>query len=226
MSMQLYMKYGATTLDFQSGGYKLIDGFFPETPDQGAASVTEQFTILISGSSSTDLRSKIAAVTLALEHARRHRDDAGAAWLYFSVDDTDSEGMSKILDGMVMYDSKLDPNWRRNKARVTIVIEHEPYWDSHNEYAVPLTNGNGSRVTSGLTVLNHDDAGAGPPVNDNWVQIDAADIVGDMPGRTRLEIRILILSDYILCGSVTIGRIRIISRIFWRGRVRAWGRSK
>ena len=124
---------------------------------------------LIQGASASDLRSKIAAITLALEHARRHKDDALAAWLYFSVDDTDSEGMSKILDGMVMYDSKLDPNWRRNKARVTIVIEHQPFWDSHNEYAVPLTNGNGSRVTSGLTVLNHDDSGVGPPVHDNWV---------------------------------------------------------
>lgn len=188
MSMQLYIKYENTTLDFQANGYKLIDGFFPETPDEEADSVSDQFTILIQGSSAQDLRDKIAAVTLALEQARRHKDDAGAAWIFFSVDGTDSEGMSRITDGMVLYDSKLDRNWRQNRVRCSIVILHDPYWDSHNEIQVPLTNGNGNRVTTALTILNHDDAGTGPPVHDNWVTIDAADIVGDMPGRTRLEV--------------------------------------
>ena len=151
MSMQLYIKYENTTLDLQANGYKVIDGFYPETPDPGAESVSDVITVLIQGTSATDLRSKIAAVTLALEQARRHKDDFLAAWLYFSVDDTDTEGMSKILDGEVSYNSKLDPNWRRNRVVMTITLLHEAGWDSHNEYAVPLTNGNGSRVTSGLT---------------------------------------------------------------------------
>ena len=30
--------------------------------------------------------------------------------------------------------------------------------------------------------------GTGPPVHDNWVTIEGADISGDMPGRTRLEV--------------------------------------
>jgi len=188
MSMQLYIKYESTTLDLQANGYKVIDGFFPETPDPGAESVSDVIMVLIQGTSATDLRSKIAAVTLALEQARRHKDDFLAAWLYFSVDDTDTEGMSKILEGEVSYNSKLDRNWRRNKVIMTITLLHEAGWDSHNEYAVPLTNGNGSRVTSGLTVVNHDDSGTGPPVHDNWVTIEGADISGDMQGRTRLEV--------------------------------------
>ena len=193
MTMQLFIKYESTTLDLQEDGYKLIDGFFPETPDEGAESVSDQFTILIKGSSADDLRAKIGAITLMLEHSRRHADDSLAAWLYFSVDDpydpggTIPEWQSKIIDGLVMYDKNLDRNWRQNKALLTVVIEHKPYWDSSIEYPVPLTNGNGSRVTSGLQIFNHDDGGTSP-AHDNWVQVDAADISGDMPGRTRLEV--------------------------------------
>jgi len=91
MSMQLYITYSSITLDFMAGGYKLLDGFFPETPDDDAETVSDQFTVLIQGSSATDLRDKIGAISLMLEHARRHKDDAAAAWLFFSVDNTDTE---------------------------------------------------------------------------------------------------------------------------------------
>lgn len=193
MTMQLYAIYSSTTLDFQANGYALLDGFYPETPDDGANSITDQFSVLITGSSATDLRSKIAAISLMLEHARRHKDDSSAAWLYFSPDDPDDPGgtipewMSKIVNGMVMYDANLDRNWRRSKAVVTIVIEHQPYWDSSIEVQVPLTNGNGKEVTTALTIYNHDDAGASP-YHDNWVYIEDDAIEGDMPGNTRLEL--------------------------------------
>ncbi len=34
MSMQLNITYSGITLDFMAGGYKLLDGFFPETKPQ------------------------------------------------------------------------------------------------------------------------------------------------------------------------------------------------
>ncbi len=187
MSMKLYIIYSGVTLNFMAGGYKLLDGFYPETPDDQAETISDQFTVLVEGSSASDLRDKIAAVSLMIEHARRHKDDAAAAWLYFSVDNTDTEGMTKLTNGLVLYDKSLVKEWGRNKVRLTVVLEHKPWWDSHNEVQVPLTNGNGTRNTSGLTIYNHDDGGTSP-AHDNWVSIDAADIIGDMPGRTRLEV--------------------------------------
>jgi hypothetical protein len=191
MTMQLYVIYDSTTLDFQASGYILMDGFFPETPDYTMESITDQFMVLITASDADDLRDKIGAISLMLEHARRHKDDSSAAWLYFSPDDpydpggTIPEWMTKIVNGMVMYDANLDRNWRRNKAVVTVVIEHKPYWDSSIEVQVPLTNGNGTDNITGLTIYNHDDSGTG---HDNWIQINDEDVEGDMPGRTRLEI--------------------------------------
>jgi len=85
----------------------------------------------------------------------------------------------------VMYDRNLDRNWRQNKAVLTIVIEHKPYWDSSVEIQVPLSNRNGEDDLSGLTVYNHTDGDAG---HDNFVKIKAADVQGDLPGLTRLEL--------------------------------------
>jgi len=187
MSMQLYIIYGSTTLDFQANGYKLKDGFFPETPDEGVESISDQFDILIRGSSGSDLRSKINAIRLAFEHAKLHKDDAQAAWLYFDVDSSGDAWMSKIVKGLIMYDRNLDRNWRQNKIIVTVIIEHKPYWDAKNEVQVPLTNGNGTDILTGLTVYNHNDSDVGP-AHDNWIDIAAADVSGDKPGRMRLEV--------------------------------------
>jgi len=187
MSMQLYIIYAGITLDFQANGYKLKDGFFPETPDEDAESVSEQFDILINGSSGSDLRSKKEAIRLAFQHAKLHKDDAQAAWLYFDVDDSGDAWMSKIIQGQVIYDRNLDRNWRQNKIVATVIIEHKPFWDAMDEVQVPLTNGNGTDVLTGLTVYNHDDGGVSP-YHDNWIDIKAADVLGDKPGRTRLEV--------------------------------------
>lgn len=186
MSMQLYIIYDNTTLDFQADGYKVVDGFYPETPDEGAESVTDQFNVLIKGSTPADLHSKINTIRLALEHAKEHKDDALAAWIYYEVDNSVDAWMTKLLGGMVMYDTNLSRNWRHKDVIATIIIERKPYWDAKDEVQVPLTNGNGTDDLSGLTVFNHDDAGTSP-AHDNWVSIEAADIEGDLPGPTRLE---------------------------------------
>ena len=189
MSMQLYIIYGNTTLDLQDAGYKLIDGFYPETPAEDAESVTERFDIFIIGSSDSDLRSKINGIRMALEHAKAHKNDALAAYLYYDVSDSGDAWMSKLLSGQILYDSKLDHRWRESKAKVSIILEHKPYWDTVDETQVPLTNGNGTNDTSGLAIFNHDDGGgASPNHHDNWATIAAADVLGDLPGPTRLEI--------------------------------------
>jgi hypothetical protein len=187
MTMQLYIVYGNDTLDFQSDGCKLVDGFYPETPDEGAESITDQFNIVIRGSDNGDLRSKITEIRLTLEYARRHKDDAQAAWIYYEVDNSGDAWMSKLLGGTILYDDRLGRNWRQNLVTATIIIERMPYWDAKEELQVPLTNGNGDDDLNGLIVYNHDDSGTNDS-HDNWMDIAAEDIDGDLPGPTRLEI--------------------------------------
>ncbi len=189
MSMQLYIKYAGITLDFQANGYEMVGGFYPETPDEGMEIISDQFTVRITGTSGADLHAKKTAIRLALEHAKEHKDDALAAYVYFDIDDSGDAWMSKMLKGAVHYDSRLESTWRNNVVVATIIIEHKPYWDQQDEVQVPLTNGNGTNNTAGLVIFNcGDNAGASPNHHDNYVEIAAADVLGDMQGPTRLEV--------------------------------------
>ncbi len=59
-----------------------------------------------------------------------------------------------------------------------------PYWEGARTQ-IPLTNANGTNNTAGLTIYNHDDAGAG---HDNFATIAAASVAGTLPAP--LEIRL------------------------------------
>ena len=187
MSMQLYIIYNSIILDFQANGYKLMDGFYPETPDDGMESITDRFDIEIKATSPSELHNKINAIRLAFEHAKRHKDDAQAAWIYYEIDGSNDAWMTKLLGGEVSYNSNLGRNWKHKAVVAIVIIERKPYWDAKNEIQVPLTNGNGTDNITGLTIYNHDDAGVSP-AHDNWVSIAAADVLGDLQGPTRLEV--------------------------------------
>jgi hypothetical protein len=189
MSMQLYIKYESITLDFQTNGYEVLGGFYPETPDDGMERISDQFQVRIEGISGADVKSKINAIRLAFEHAKDHKDDALAAYLYYDVDDSGDAWMTKLTGGKVLYDSRLESTWRHNQVVVTIIVGHNPYWDAQDEVQVPLSNGNGTNNISGLKIYNcNDGAGASPNHHDNYVEVQAKDVLGDLPGATRLEI--------------------------------------
>lgn len=58
---------------------------------------------------------------------------------------------------------------------VNLNMRRRYFWEGE-ETVVPLSNRNGSNVTSFLSVVSHDDSS-----NDNWVSIDANAIGGDLP---------------------------------------------
>jgi hypothetical protein len=77
--------------------------------------------------------------------------------------------------------------WQWDNGILVVIISwtRRYYWEAEAETAIPLTNGNGSSVISGLTVRNHNDGGAG---DDNWVEISANAITGVLPVPIRLEL--------------------------------------
>jgi len=68
----------------------------------------------------------------------------------------------------VIYDFELELTCSPFAQKISIV--------NPTRTPMPLTNGNGTDVTSGLVIYNHDDSTSG---HDNWVEIDAADIDGE-----------------------------------------------
>jgi lysophospholipase L1-like esterase len=67
MTIQLYIKYESITLDFRADGYILLDGFYPETPDEEMESISNRLNILIKRLSGAGLRSKITTLRLAFK---------------------------------------------------------------------------------------------------------------------------------------------------------------
>ncbi len=188
MSQQLYIEFNSQTVDFQAGGYILLDGFYPEAATDPNKPVTDRATVLVVGSSLTDLENKIRAVNRALDWARTHPRAADGAWLYYAVSEDLDAWRALITDGVVMLDGSLGNKIREFKARITVVIEHTPYWDGP-EAQIPLSNANGLGNTSGLPVYNcNDGSGSAPTKRVNYADVDGADVGGDLPGPTRLEI--------------------------------------
>jgi len=91
-----------------------------------------------------------------------------------------------ILKGAtVTYDeSTVSNDLARGKVICTLTLVREDWWEGPLT-TLPLSNGNGTDVTTGLEVRNHDDAGAG---DDNWCTYDGADVDGDMPTPIKLTV--------------------------------------
>ena len=189
MSMQLYLKYGSIQLNFQSDGYILLDGFYPETPSDMKANLTERFNILVKGSSIADLETKVRAINLAFEHARANKKGPAGVYLHFSTSTEINTWRARVYDGLVMLDARLDKNLRSNKVIIGVVVERAPFWEGP-EAQIALTNPNGTNNLTGLRIYNCND---GATIDTsykrhNYVAIDGSDLIGDLPGATRLEL--------------------------------------
>ena len=67
---------------------------------------------------------------------------------------------------------------------IRLVLQRPDYWQSAAAVELPLSNTGGSRVTGGLRISNHLDAG-----HENFVEVAAADAPGDLPAPLRIELQ-------------------------------------
>jgi hypothetical protein len=108
--------------------------------------------------------------------------------LYWEFELVSGEGYwrSPLLRGDVRLDEDgaLGWQWRGLAVALNLTIERAPWFEGPRTQ-VPLSNGNGTNVTSALTVYNHDDGGAG---HDNYVAIGSSGVTGKLPCRAELEL--------------------------------------
>ncbi len=193
MAIQLSLQTKATSLvDLQSNGHAVLDDFNPGAPSDDTSEVVDQARILIRDTAGSTVDQKITAINNALNLAKIYYKSANQVYLHYAKNATDTAQRSLVSGGSVAIERR----WRRDsKAIINVFIQRAPWWEGA-ETQVPLTNANGTNDTSGLTVWNHDDAGTG---HDNYVQIAAADVAGDLPGATRLELTNTYASDRLYC---------------------------
>ena len=194
MAHLLTISDGTTTVDLNSGTAILLS-YFPETPtrtDELNASLTDTPAVVLFTTRAA-ARAAEASLNRLFHDAREYkRSDVGVrVFVNFRPDgDTDTYRSELYSDtdgdvGRVEHGSAtLDWQWINQKLVLTITWERRIYWEGPRT-ALSMSNSNGSG-TGALTIYNHNDAGTG---HDNYAQIAAASIKGDLP--TPLELKLV-----------------------------------
>jgi hypothetical protein len=168
-----------------------IRDYHPMTPGLSDPLVAESVSArVMDGSVANNLDEIRLLQRIFLQAAMAQSTRIDKVYLEFVQTSGESTWRSEIMSGFVdILDTSLGrSSWESNTQLVDIYWNRVPFWEGP-ETQVPLSNGNGTNNTSGLTVFNHsDEGGSSPNKHENWISIAASDVTGDLPGATRLEI--------------------------------------
>lgn len=167
-----------TTLDMNLDGYKLLDGYYPETNE--SAWVTDKFDLIITGTSESDLENKIRAVELALDFAASHSTGPDGVWILYAPSENLTPWQSRITGGAVLHDRNMSLGWKNLRVPAQVVVERMPFWETTSPVTLPVSNGGGS---SGA-IVNHGDTDAG---HDFYLEIADTAVIGSLPAPAIIE---------------------------------------
>lgn len=179
MAHVLNIIYGGTTINLASGSIALLK-YVPLAPADLSenATITEQVKIEISGANAAAIQALAQSINVAFGFARQKVNTRSGVRVFAEIqpDGYISAFRSELIDGRLDLDANaLDDQWVEKKIDCVITWTRRYFWEGPLT-ALNLTNGGGSGTT--CTIYNHDDATAG---HDNWVQLDASAVSGDLP---------------------------------------------
>lgn len=189
MAHALSLTDGTTTISLSSSGC-LLTHYVPSGPESDAVGgykpVTETIEFVITDTTTALIQTKLNAIErlLLLSNQRLLAGTGAKPYLVLRAHNEATDARSEILSYRLALDDDTAVAFVQLVLGVRLVVTRQPFWEGAR-VAIPLSNGNGSNVTSGLTVVNHDDATAG---HDNWVNIAAANVVGSLPAPLELKL--------------------------------------
>lgn len=183
---------GSTTFSLTTTNCMLVNyPMAPPTNEGGkATNVTESISIMLYAATPALMQAATATLERLLEQSRRGRyNNIGPIVRITAQLDSDTAvWRSRIYDARLELKENSLAIWGNAKMEATLIIERDPYWEGALTQ-IPLTNGNGSNNTSGLKIYNcGDSTGTSPNKRDNYVQVAANDVAGDVPAPVRLEL--------------------------------------
>lgn len=179
--------YGATTYTLSGDGATILGcRYFPSTPVGEDERVTETCTLTLDGTAAA-VRGTVQAIRLGLLGAARraklgYGDDV---FVLYTAASGEEEYRSRVYGGKLVWPENVDRRRLGGPVEVGLIWDRNGYWEDVDLVELPLTNGNGTAVTGGLGIQNHDDATAG---HDNYVEIDDGNALGDLPGALKIEL--------------------------------------
>jgi len=185
MSVTLYIERGAETVMLSSGNWMLFEPHWEPRGGRGPDVVTEEIGLYCQQSDPAGVRDAVRALEKMIAHyapERQSTKTGNKTWLVFAAYSGATAMRSEITGGTLGGVSLHRLNLPENQA-VTLHITRRNFWEADTETQLDLDNINGTDNTAGLEVDNTDDT-----TRDNFVEVDAADVGGVLPGAARLEI--------------------------------------
>jgi len=188
---------GTTTISLTTSGI-MLENYGMAAPqselDQPApVSVTDTVDIYISGATGAAVQTAARALDALLAQAIRRRAERTGPRVYVQAQLDSDTGVwrSELLNGRMELQEDALAVWANKLARGTLYLERVPYWEGP-ETGIPLANGNGTwdgSSATGLAVYNCNDAsGTAPNKRNNYVQIAANAVGGNLPAPVQLEL--------------------------------------
>jgi len=184
MAFGLRFTDGTTTVTVTTSTVGILTGYKQGNAARSKPTVVDKASVLLVGGLTT-VRSTLRDLNRLFFQAEEYQSSKMGAKVYVERDLGDSVWWrSELVEALPLPDeSTLDTGLAAGKMEFELVYSRRNYWEGA-EAQIPLTNGNGTNNTAGLTVYNHDDAATG---HDNYVSIAASVVDGDLPGPSRIE---------------------------------------
>lgn len=174
-------------IDTSNSAYNLMEKeVITKTLDpEGNEHVIETMRIDLAGTNLADLRAKLATIYDFCDQVRRDMEGKNPMFGMITIR---HGGGSNALYRSRLYaieasiqPTVLESEWATARTEVLFVYERDNYWEGVDIQSITISNGNGSAADV-LQVSNcNDGAGTSPYINNNYFDLDKADIDGDVP---------------------------------------------
>jgi hypothetical protein len=191
--MHLRLKRGSEIIYLTAVGGAVVGSTYNQAAsDLSAETVSESIQVVLEGSGA-DKIAELRSIELMLTRAQQRQDLdllGERVYLEWDLEDNGDWYRSEVLSGRIERGEAPRHLYTDGAATsVGVIYTRRNYFEAAVETAIPLTNPNGTNVTSGLTLYNCNDlAGTAPNKRANYADIGADVIDGTLPAPAHIEI--------------------------------------
>lgn len=186
MTHVLRVTDGSTTISMNTGDM-YISEYTPQVATDFTQPLKETAKIRFYRTNAS-IRSNLNILNRLFQQAQSYDRNRTGARVYVEFDPGDTGNVYRSL----LYGGRAKPGrnmlgWEWNDSNVEMELEwtRQPFWEGPLTQ-IPLTNAAGTDNTSGLAITNSCYSNTGGST-ENWVSIDAADLIGDLPASVKIQ---------------------------------------
>ena len=183
MAHALSITDGTTTFSLSTTNCVLVQ-YTPAEPQKGENTVIETIEVMFYAASVAAMRTAIDTLQKLLDAAsrRQERGKGPVVYLLYQPDGDATAWRSRLIDWRFEYNENTLRAWGQAKLPASLIIERDAVREG-DLTQIPLTNGNGTNNTTGLTVSLHN---AGTAYS--YAQIAGSAVTGSAPAPVQLEL--------------------------------------